>query len=627
MTSNTTQTNKFKDSYITVFRSLKFPSSQRIVMVVFAFWATVLAQFGMSEGDYQLDTRSTEVLAPTDSSVNNPSTQTPVRDLVQSLDELVDTTKFESRLTRTSALRKLLAQADVEQLQQYWEEAHSFGVPVFKQETQARIIQRWSVLDPTSAFTFVYEQLAAPLQSSLLGIVFTEWSVSDLEDALSHVSQLDLESKENALRCILIAREDLSIAERREIANKLGYDWLAIEVLTEVAESGVLFDPKHEWETFISSHEDRLHLLSSKHYQLLTQIVHAWIVRDGLAVFQTMQASLPSSTLLPEITRSATLELVTDDPQLAFDFALDVYYREQAYQYRVLVRELVYRWALFDPMSAFKATRTVNAHVLRRALQRTTLRQWARKDSRELLRSLETLPENLHSLIRELAIIEMAEKTPEAVSEFLLGIVERQRRESVAHQIASRWAHQDTVAALFWIESDQSVFDIKGELTEAVFREFARNTPWLALQTAIDQPVSEEDKGLEATVINTIARIHSLDIAVAMLPKVRAGTTRIDAYDSVIKQSLSEHDPERALDLFLQLCEHEANSTTKLVETVAEKLPMRLFESIDQVSSRVIRVNVAQELLRQYEHNDKFDQSQLKKLKEISQKQPSDNVR
>lgn len=600
--------------------------SQRVVGVVIALWATILAQFGTCDEDVQLEGQTTNASESRDALVSNPNEQTSVRGELQSWDDLVDTTKFDSRMAHTIALRKFLARSDVEELQQYWEKSHSLRAHALKKQVQAGIIQRWTVLDPVSAFTFVNEQLTDSDKSSLFDLVFREWSVSNLDDALSHAAQLDQQGKETALRSILIAREDLSIAERREFARELDSDWLAVEILAEVLDARVLSDPKREWETFISRHEDRLQELSSEKFQLLTEIAHAWIARDGLAVFQKMQASLPIPKLLSEVTRSATLKLVVDNPQLAFDFGLDVYFREQTYRYRALVRELVSRWAQLDPKSTFDATLTVNASVLRRELQKATLTYWARNDSRELLSNLETFPEDSHDLIREIAIIEMAEKTQETISEVLLGIDDRQHRRSVAMRLAYNWAQQDIVAVLSWIEADESVLEFKSDVKRAAFREFARSEPRLAFQTAIAQPISGENNGLEATVIDSIARWHSLDTAVSMLPHVRSGTTRVKAYDAVIEQSLSEHDSERAIELFLELCDHETSSTSGPVETVAEELPVHLFENIDHISSEVMRASVAQELFRQYGDDDIFNRRQLAKLKKISQSSPSSSL-
>lgn len=608
-------------------RILNFTYVRRLVVIVISSWATLITQLGIGDTDPQLEVPRIEISEQNTAPVDVLNQQTQVRKGPRSLAELVDATNFDSRIARTIELRNLLAVAHVEELRQYSGEVQHLQASGFKQEVEEGIVQRWALLDPKSALSFVDQRFTEPRRSALFDVVFREWSVTNLSDALNQATRLDRQDKETALRSILIAREDLSVAERREFARELDSDWLAVEVLSKVSDTSVFSDPKLEWESFISRHEDRLNKLSPKKFQLLAEIARAWIGRDGLAVFEEMQVSLPSATLLPEITKSAILKLVPDDPQLAFDFVLEVYFREQLYLYRDLVREIVHSWAQVDPKSTFQATLAVNAPVLRRVLQETTLRQWARRDSRELLNSLETFPDNLHSLIREITVIEMAEKTPDIVSEVLLSINERQRRELVAKRVASKWASQNIEAVLHWIESDHSVHEFKSELKETAFREFARIDAWSAFRRAIELPIFEEDLGLEATVVASVARSQSLDSAVSMLSEVRPGITRIQAYNAAIRQSLLERDAERALALFLELCEYETSFTLRPPKTVIRELPVRVFESLDQISSEVMRIHTAQELLKVHEDEDTFEPRQLERLNEIAKTELSSGLR
>lgn len=571
--------------------------------------------------------RSTTPSEPIENVIKNVNEQTFTITLVQSLSELVDATRFESRLARTLALRRLLARANVKELQQYWEKAQSLEIPKFKEEVQQGIVQRWSVLDPVAAFTFVNRQSSDTHKTSFLRLVFREWSLSNLDDALSHAGSLDQESKEIALRSVLIAREDLSINERRELARELDCDWIAIEVLTQIADADVLSDPKLEWETFLRNQGDNLQNLSEKQSQLLAKIAFAWIDQDGFDVFEEMQESFLPSTLLLDTTKAVAYEIVADKPEIAFDFVLDVFSREPGYEYGNLVVELAIHWAQIDPKSAFNATLKVDRHSLQRRLQKHTLRQWAHQDSSALLSVLDTLPEHLHPLIREIVVIEAAEKSRDMVAEVLNDIEDRNHRERVARHVASNWGEHDIDEAMQWIESDGSVLHIQSKLKEVAFREFAQRDPRLALETALNQPLSAEEKGLEAAVIDSVARWGSLDTAISMLPNVRRGKTRIEAFDSVIEQSISEDDLDRALELFLQLCEHEPTITSGPLETVVTELPEKLFKSLDRISSERMRIRAARELYLKHSDSDTFNQTQLERLNEISQSGLSNRMR
>ncbi|MYC26160.1 MAG: hypothetical protein F4X56_09615 [Gammaproteobacteria bacterium] len=565
----------------------------------------------------------TRQLTSTDSG-SNSNDRSPKLSSVQSLSEFVDATKFESRLARTIALRSMLDRADQKDLQKYWDEALHLQVPVFAEEAQKAIVQRWSVLEPVAAITFLDQHLPSKRRLSMLGIVFREWSLSSLTDALNHVKRMDQESQEVALTSILRAREDLSNFERRQLARELDADWLAVEILKEEGDSIVFSDPEQEWESFVHRHADRLDSLSTEQSELLAKIALAWIDQVGLDAFLEIQSSFLPPKLLLSTTNFVAYELVEDDPKLAFDFVLEAYSREPGYEYRKLARELTTDWARSDPAKAFDATLTMDAEFLRRELQKEVLRQWASRDAQALLRNLNNFPANLHGTVREIALIESADKTPKMATELLGNIKERKRRESVAWELAFNWAQQDIVATLQWIESDESISQIQRKLKEVAFRQLAQSKPQLALQTALNQPFNTEETGLEVTVVDATAQRGSLDVAISMLAQVRSGKTRVDAYDAVIEHSLMEHDPELALDLFLQLCEHETISKYGPLDTIVEELPKQLYDAIDTISSKVSRGRIARELYREHLDNDIFTDQQLKQLKEMSSPDPSD---
>ena len=367
--------------------------------------------------------------------------------------------------------------------------------------------------------------------------------------------------------------------------------------------------------------------MESRQPGVLAKIAHAWIDQDGFVAFQEMQSSALPPKLLLDTTNYVAYELVADDPQLAFDFVFEVYSHELGYEYRNLAIEVTNEWAQPDPASAFDATLTMDGEFLQRELQKTVLRQWARKDARALLSNLNNFPANLHSVVRQIAVIESADKTVETVAELLGNIRERKRREDVAWKVAYHWAQQDIVATLQWIETDESISHIQQKLKEVSFRQLAQSSPHLALQIALSQPLEADAVGLEATVVDATARWGSLDVAISMLPQVRSDSTRTDAFDAVIEHSLLEQDPERALDLFLQLCEYETISTNGPLDTVIKELSERLFDSIDTITSEVTKGRVARELYREHIDGDVFSDHQLSQLREMSSPDPSDTRR
>lgn len=533
--------------------------------------------------------------------------------------EFEDIANFDSYLARSDTLNSLVSKSDAETLRQLLDQSKNLGAPGFRMEAQSRIIQRLTTLDRKAALDLVMDEIPTDSRPRLLDVVFREWSLANLDQAIDRAMNLDEVSRRSAVESIVLSREDLSNEQRREIARRFDLESVAIEVVRRETNVDIIDSPQLAWDTFINKNYDQLQDLSEPQSKMLESIVHSWVVRDGIEVFDKMRSTLPTSFSLLQTAHSLAHELLSGNPQLAIDLVAHLAQNEQETGYVQLATELAILWAESDPRGALETTLEIDSRSLQRKMQSQILRAWGESDPHMLVSSLGSLPPDLQERAFEQAAIAIAAKSPEIALEMASDITDQAIKDHVASQIAAQWAKKDISAALNWIDTDTSLRHIRDDLKRTAFRELADVDPQLALQTAQNQPLGPNRIGWEGAVINSLV-VTNMDVAVAMLDNVRPGATRIDAYDSVVVFSLFERDPERALESFLELCELEEIKTSNwALSYLSNDTPRQLFASIDSIRSEESKTNVARALLRNNEDNGLFSEAEQVLLRQIAE--------
>ena len=538
---------------------------------------------------------------------------------VSSLDELANAHQFGSFFARTEALLAFVTQANIQTVQQLWEQSKKLQSPQLREEIQNNVIQRWAVLEPLSVIEVMQAELPAARQISAIELVFREWSVSSLEDAINHAQNLDKEHRESAVTGIVLAREDLTPQQRRAIARLLDCESVAIALLKKITSDVVIDVPASEWSLFVSENFDQFQNLSAEKSRMLVEIGHSWVLQDGVVVFEAMQESLPSNSSLFGTAKFISEKLIETHPQLALNFVLRGGHQAQELGYHDLAVELIARWAKTDPSNALKATNSIDARSMRRQMQQRVLGIWAAPDPYALLDTLSTLPDNLQNLAHEIALVELAKHSPEAVVGMLSDLSMRRNRDKVAEAIVSSWAVIDITSTLQWIGKEPLVAHKKQSLKQLAFEMFARTDPQLALEIALQQPLKTNGEGWEREVIRQMI-LRDMDTAATMLSRARPGETRHDVYDFAVIVSLFDSDFDGAVEIFLNLCEVEPKVPMS-IDLFSRLAPERLFEMLEVIRSVEARADVARHLLWHYEGKDVFTTVQISLLREVEHSQ------
>ena len=543
------------------------------------------------------------------------TSQSSLAQLTNPFVEFVENNQFESFFARTNALLRLFENTDLATLRQYWEQCKNIELSNFRTEVQHLIVQRWAVLDPAGALNFVLKETVDSQQQDLLELVFLEWSHANIDEAIRFAHDLDQIGKETAVASIVRAREDLSIDRHREIARQLGCEWVAIEAL---GEEGIK-DPESEWANFIDEHRDSLDDLRVEQRKVLAYIAYYWMVRDGAEVLAQMRAMLPRSFKLFEITEFVSQQLRNSHPRLALEVVNKFAIQEQVLGFRQLGVDVIRNWAEIEPDLALEATHTIELRSFRRELQGHVLKKTAESDPHAMWKAIDTFPEHLQAQAQEAALLEIAKDSPESVVSMLSRVPDKKVRERIESAVIKHWATKDIDGLLDRTRSDIKWAENGDVIMQNALKELAQTDLTLALEVAVSQPVGENGEGMELEVIRAIA-LSDLDLASTLLPNVRAGVTRTKCYSTVIFRSIVVgYEPELSIEMFLQLCELEADVPQAVISPLVSEIPERLFASLDRVTSESVKADVARSLLRWYGDDDVFTDEQLDSLRDMVQ--------
>ena len=541
---------------------------------------------------------------------------------LHAVSDFEDLTLFKSHFERTLTLNRLLKNATVEILQAYVEQSKSISAIHWRNTVQQAIFQRLASFNPKVALEQI-DEMPIESQQPLIQTIFQEWSLANLDPAIEQATQLDHTNKLSALEGILISTEHLTQAERRAIARRLGNEWLALEKI-ELEKGLELFeDPEREWNDFLSHNNNNLDSLDAAQSKMLVYIAMAWIARDGIEVFAKIRESFPNQYPLLETVSSIVNKLFPHHPQLALEMAAHVEgigYRQR----EELVSEILTPWAEIAPQEALEAVSRIDGRYLRRLFQSLVLETWAAKDAKTFLGLIKNLPADLQGIAQEKALIAIAKSTPRDVVELLSEIKDRHSFLNVAEAIAIQWTRQDVLSALNWIEGDERLAAVQEHLMRRVITELSKIEPQLAFQTALSYPVDTDEEGLEVEVIASLAYQGDFDQAKSYLLKARKGTTRDHAYQSLVSALLfGEVGVQRsrdAVDLFLHaVTEDSVEYIGFMLMQISSKVPLMLFNSLDDLPTEELKREVARSLLAHNEDDGKFTEDQLAQLRELKQ--------
>ncbi|MXZ43607.1 MAG: hypothetical protein F4Z01_01305 [Gammaproteobacteria bacterium] len=432
-------------------------------------------------------------------------------------------------------------------------------------------------------------------RSSFVHIVFREWAQYDLESAIARAQHLQLEYKNAAVEGIVEAQSNQPLSTLLELVEELDVEEAAMSSYSELFNAEHLEDPETLWNDLVV-----LQTASrATHSWTLSNVALQWYEQEGLSVVEKIQASTTDNYLKGNAIYRILHAAVNDSPDLALSVALHIPNHSLGRGiFFFPAREVAGAWASRDPHAAMQSVETVENSGQRNDLKRQVAATWAWNEPHYVLANLEELPAELISIAISNAIRKIARTSPREAAELTLEKTDGSTRVGAQRTVVNEWVRLDAEASIEWILNLPESEESRDEWVEALTNYLVWLHPLRAFEIAVQQPLVEdipdtESIGLEAQVIESIA-LDDIDTAIELLPQVRSGPTKSNAYAGVAVELIDKGETKRALSLGLQL--PDANQATFFKSIAASWATVDaadLIESIEQLPSTEIRSALA----------------------------------
>lgn len=514
----------------------------------------------------------------------------------------------ESAYERREELSSWILALNESQLIDWLERSSSSDWDVSQQvrkDFQTILLQTLTPHNPTAALDFSLER-GDPLRFDLVQTVFYEWAIVDLDSSVKRASDLGQEFTVSALQGIFEAQDSLTLDEHRAIAVKLGNESYATTFHLRKILDTPMDNPKETWYEVVQLAEP-----NREHYQFLTQIAVAWIEASGIEVLNEIIASIENEDLRASISLEILREITVSQPDEAFAFALDLKSQNREF----VARTVIETWAKHDPHVALEAVKAVPPSQFRSDLEFSAVQEWVQRDPRDVLERLHEVPIS----VREDAITEsvywIAQDAPvEAAS--LVQQLDKESQWTARDILMESWLNQDFEAAIDWAENSDS---IDSEIRPYLLHDVAAKVLWIdpkrAFQIARQVPLlAESTIGSEAMIIGRIAS-SDLTQALELLPQVRSGDTKTQAYVAVASQLIGQGDTQAAMNLGTELPESDLDSfLIDLAQRWAFRDITGLLAEMESFPTAEVRSKIALTLTANVHSRDRFTDAQLEQL-------------
>ena len=499
-----------------------------------------------------------------------------------------------------SALHFTLSQATEQELGEWWIESKKIERASHREIAQQVILRNLSAKNPQEAFRRIDEISILQIDAALR-IVFSEWAVLHLENAIQAAITLDRSRRTVALRSILEIRDDLSEAEQHSIATQLESEETFLKFLSDSKISKSIEAPEESWKMLLDDAVDDV--LQTKS---LTKVAEAWRAQKGFEVLRNIYLDVEDYSTKVQLLRSITQA----DPEGALDFVRGLPAGEDQ---SVLSSLVVQVWARADPQAALATVSTYAPSSLTSDLEREIARTWARTNPKEMIENVEAISPEYRAMPLATAFQYIAREDPrQAIA--TLGSVEHLvgNTSTLVESIVREWADQEPEIATDWVlENFTREAPERRALLEWVLRSLARENPKRAFELAIEQPSPSTGFGLDYYVMREITQEGEIELAKQLLPRVSEPSKSV-VFRDMAAAMVDEGQTSEAVELGQDLEESNQRSYYQSVfASWARSNPKNLMESLEGLPSSTIKSIAAMQLITRNQRNPVFTDDQL----------------
>ncbi len=505
---------------------------------------------------------------------------------LQKINSLAHIGELPSEFERTAALRQFLSSQDEDQLVDLLARSNQISHDFRRRWMQVEIFRRYAHINPTSALGHI-DQLTVEHRHNVVDTIFAEWANVNASAAIAHASTLPRADSLVAVRSIIGMQLDPTEESVSTMLQSLGLQELETKFREELAVETAENDPVGAWNALL---EDPWREVSQ--IDALLAVAEHWLNKEGWDALISMEKSLTNRQTRTRFFGDLLSRVATHDPLGAFDQARGLV---QSTDQSVLVRVL-WSWPRQDFEAAFRAVETVDQKELRTALLHRVYGLWARGNPHEAFRDADSVPREFRDLVLESAAMSLAAESYQDALD-VVGTLPRESRTEVLSAIGYWWSKQDMAGALQWALTDPMTREDRNRLLYDILRDLVHQDPYLAMDTALSQPVDRRGFGLEVSMLSNLADTN-VDLAVELLPRVREdGSSRIRAYYFVGSELLDAGHELRAFDLGASLPESlQRDYNKRLLEDWASNAPQRMYGELSRLPKRELQIEAARVL-------------------------------
>ncbi len=507
---------------------------------------------------------------------------------------------FPTRFDRQSALFQFVSTATTPTLNALLSYSVTMASKRLQDDVQEIVVLKLASLDPENSLTQV-ESLPEEQQNGLTRVIYQEWSLSNLNQAVAHAKSLDELSREAAFEGIWESRIDLTPDQRIEIAAQLDCLQLVNDLMDEALAGLAVDDADEALEEYLKDNEDDLHIGGSQVY-LFEHISRALMKRHGTeAALRIVDRKMRGHQSRHRILNVFFDEVAKEEPDLAFQLATGMRQKDDEF----LASGRILGWADTDPMAALKSSMSVQDKELRAwVLSGLSLSPAPIKIPVQILEALGSSLGDADENLVSRSLTALAGKSPETAVEYLDRIDDPEGRLKYAERVVRIWARQDARSALDWINAQEDTQGYRQNLLPLAMKELVYEDPHLAFQAALDIRDRRNGVGSEAQAIEEIAKFDS-ELAISMLPRTRDKQTKLHAAQSVGVSLIRDGDSVGAKEIAELLPQSDrADYFLRLMGRWALYDPSGLFQLISDLPSDEVKMSAAGSLLAQHQFND-----------------------
>ena len=502
-------------------------------------------------------------------------------------------------------LYSFLLRSDPSSVQQFLSQVQSIPHSTWKEIVESALVQRLSVTHPDQALKYA-QSVDNQRRQDLIRIVFHEWTLGNLDEAIKTGIKLNADDQKVALDSILNAGAYLPNNVYLDIARKFGGEPLAQRLIDKREALAQVSNPDQALKILLGDGTD----LPSRLDELI-DVSHVWVDAHGIESFLEMLDSQPELKESPVLARILVKAIARANPKQLFE---QIDSNSELQQHRETIFSI---WVESDPTGSMEYVANMDDPEIKDYWVWLHTVFWSEVSPREAIRQRSLYPKEMEPRLVASAIRQIAMKAPQDA----IDLIERLKSEGLdswelTDALVATWSQTDANATLEWLLSEENDeiprFSI---LLESTLANLALADPQRAIDLALNPLDDRWPERLDMAVITSVAFADPI-AATRLLPSV-SPESRLNAYQRVGTRLINSGKSGLALDLAKKIDSTlQEDYYRSIFRSWANNLPIELFEELDGLPSSDLQAVAAYNLLAISNNPPKISMKRLEKAKD-----------